>query len=63
MLGFGPSLGLPRMQRGLTRHAVPGFSAKAIARLERGEVDGPQKKTLAIISQTLGVGPEEIESY
>ena len=62
-IGFGASLRRLRIQRGLSRNQFPGISVKSIARLERGEVDKPQKKTLAIISKTLSVDPDEIESY
>lgn len=61
--GFGPSLRRLRIQRGLSRSDFPGVSAKAIARLERGEVEKPQKKTLSAISKTLQVNSDEIESY
>jgi transcriptional regulator with XRE-family HTH domain len=47
----------------LSRSDFPGVSVKAIARIERGEVSKPQKVTLAIISKTLGVNPDEIGSY
>ena len=61
--GFGASLRRLRVQRGLSRSDFPGVSVKAIARIERGEVSKPQKVTLAIISKTLGVNPDEIGSY
>lgn len=61
--GFGPSLRRLRLLRGMQRTDFPGISAKTIARLERGETEKPQGKTLERIARALAVAPEEIETY
>ncbi len=61
--GFGPSLRRLRILRRLSRGDFPGISAKTIARIERGETEKPQGKTLERLSSVLGVAPTEIESY
>lgn len=61
--GFGPSLRRLRILRRLSRGDFPGISAKTIARIERGETERPQGKTLERLSSVLGVAPTEIESY
>jgi hypothetical protein len=61
--GFGASLRRLRIQRQLTQSDFPGISRQEIARLESGEVASPQKATRDIIAKTLGVAPEEIETY
>jgi hypothetical protein len=61
--GFGPSLRRLRIQRHLTREEFPGVAAKTIARIERGEIEKPHGKTLRVIARTLGVEPDEIETY
>ena len=60
---FGASLRRLRLQRHLARADFPGLSAKTIARIERGDTGKPHGKTLAILAKTLGVNPDEIESY
>lgn len=61
--GFGPSLRRLRIQRHLTRNDFPGVTAKTIARIERGEIAKPHEKTLSVLAETLGVRPDEIETY
>jgi hypothetical protein len=61
--GFGPSLRRLRILKGFTQGEFHGIALKTIARIERGEVDKPQGRTLAAIAKTLGVNSEEIESY
>jgi hypothetical protein len=60
---FGGALRRLRLARGLSRDDFPGINAKTIARIERGEVAKPHGETLAKISDTLGVEPDEIETY
>lgn len=60
---FGGALRRLRLARGLSRDDFPGVNAKTIARIERGEVEKPHGETLAKISEALGVGAEEIETY
>lgn len=60
---FGASLMRLRKQRRLRRGDFGPISSKEIARLERNEVERPHAKTLEIISQRLGVRPEEIATY
>ena len=61
--GFGASLRRLRIQRQLTRNDFPGVAAKTVARIERGETGKPQGKTLGILAKTLGVSPDEIDTY
>jgi hypothetical protein len=61
--GFGASMRRLRLQKRLSRADFPGLSAKTIARIERGDTGKPHGKTLAILAKTLGVKPDEIESY
>lgn len=61
--GFGAALRRLRIQKGLSRDDFPGISAKTFARLERGEVEKPHRKTLRIISKALNVAPDEIDTY
>jgi hypothetical protein len=61
--GFGPSLRRLRIQKGLSRRDFPRLTAKTIARIERGETDKPRGTTLAALARTLGVEPDQIESY
>ena len=60
---FGASLMRLRKQRRLKRSDFASVSSKAIARIERNEVEKPHAKTLEAIADRLGVQPEEIESY
>jgi len=61
--GFGPSLRRLRIQKGLARDSFPDIAAKTIARLERGEVEKPQGRTLQVIAETLKVEPDQIETF
>lgn len=60
---FGACLRRLRLQRGLSRREFSGLSEKTIARMERGEVERPHRRTLARIARRLGVGPDEITSF
>jgi hypothetical protein len=60
---FGGALRRLRLQRGFSRSDFPPLNAKEVARIERGEVDKPHAKTLALIAKKLGVRLEEIASY
>lgn len=60
---FGASLLRLRKHRRLKRSDFAPISAKAIARIEREEVDKPQAKTLGVIADRLAVLPEEIGNY
>lgn len=60
---FGGALRRLRLQKGLSRADFPGIDPKTIARIERGEVSKPREETLLILAKTLGVAPEEIESF
>lgn len=60
---FGASLMRLRKQKRLRRGDFAPITPKQIARLERGETEKPQKKTLQVIADRLGVRPEEIEDY
>lgn len=61
--GFGPSLRRLRILKRVPQGGFAGLSARTIGRIERGEVRRPHGATLAIISRTLGVPAEEIETY
>lgn len=61
--GFGASLRRLRIQRGVAQGAFRGITAKTIGRIERGEVAKPHGATLQKIARTLGVLPEDIETY
>ena len=61
--GFGASLRRLRKQRGLSQADFPSVSRKTIIRLENGAIDKPHVVTLNRIAKSLGVEPEEIESY
>jgi hypothetical protein len=53
-----------RLQKGLSRSAfLPDVSAKELARLERGEVKRPHRKTLEVVARRLGVSSVELTSY
>jgi hypothetical protein len=60
---FGASLLRLRRQRRLKRTDFAPISSRAIARIERNEVEKPHAKTLGIIAQRLDVGPREIDKY
>ena len=61
--GFGPALRRLRKQRGLARTDFPGVNAKTLARIERGEIERPRERTLALLEERLGVSREEIGSF
>jgi len=61
--GFGASLRRLRLQRHVKRTGFPGLSPKTIARIERGEIEKPQGRTLNILASSLSVSPGEIETY
>jgi DNA-binding XRE family transcriptional regulator len=61
--GFGPSLRRLRKQRGLSQSDFPNVARKTIYRIETGEIEKPHGTTLNRIAKTLGVAPEEIETY
>ena len=61
--GFGASLRRLRLQKHVARTEFPGLSPKTIARIERGETAKPHGKTLGTLAKTLGVRPEEIDTY
>lgn len=60
---FGASLRRLRLQRGLSRSDFPGVSAKALARIERGEVEAPHAATLHKIATRLGVRADELSTF
>ena len=60
---FGASLRRLRVQRGLKRSDFAPLASKTIARLERGNVERPQGKTLEAIEKRLGMNADQIESY
>lgn len=60
---FGSALRRLRLQRGLKRGDFAPVTAKTIARIERGEVERPHRKTLETLAQRLSVAPDEIETY
>lgn len=61
--GFGASLRRLRIQRGLSQSDFPGVPRKTVSRIEKGLVKTPRGKTLAHLSQALGVAPDEIETF
>ena len=62
-VGFGPSLRRLRKQRGLSQSDFPNVARKTIYRIEIGKIEKPHGTTLNRIAKTLGVAPEEIETY
>jgi DNA-binding Xre family transcriptional regulator len=60
---FGGALRRLRLRRGLGRADFRQISAKEIARLERGEVAKPRRRTLRAIVKRLGVAPGEIQTF
>jgi hypothetical protein len=59
---WGGSLRRLRKQREVRLSDFPGLDAKTVSRLEKNE-HTPQKETLAIICERLGVTAEEIPTY
>ncbi len=49
-----------RTQRRLGRDEFPGIDSKTIARIERNEINRPQRETLRLIAQTLGLPVEQL---
>jgi hypothetical protein len=61
---FGGSLRRLRIQKGLARSDFgPNLSAKTVGRIERGEVEKPRGRTLALLAKKLKVPVDEIASY
>jgi DNA-binding Xre family transcriptional regulator len=60
---FGASLRRLRKQRGKRRVDFAPVSAKTIARIEQGFEHAIRETTLHTIAKTLGVTPDEIETY
>lgn len=61
--GFGPALRRLRKQRGLSRSDFPGLNEKTLARIERGEIEGPHARTIEALEQKLGMTRDEIASF
>ena len=61
--GFGPSLRRLRLQRKLRQSDFPGITAKTVARIERGEVETPNAKTMAILAKRLGVEADQLAEF
>jgi hypothetical protein len=60
---FGASVRRLRLSRGLGRGDFPGVSDKEVARIERGEIATPHRRTLETLAARLGVSLEELGSY
>ena len=60
---FGASVKRLRLQRGLGRGDFRGVNAKEVARIERGEVREPHRKTLASLANALGVDVDELGTF
>jgi hypothetical protein len=60
---FGASIRRLRLSHGLRRGDFPGISDKEIARIERGEITTPHRRTLEVIASRLGVSVQELGSY
>lgn len=60
---FGASVRRLRLAHGLRRGDFEGISDKEIARIERGEIATPHRRTLETIAARLGVGVEELGAY
>ena len=61
--GFGPSLRRLRKQHGLSQSDFPGVSAKTISRIETGEIERPHRRTVELISKTVRVPPDLLETF
>ncbi len=61
--GIGGSIRRLRLQRRLTQDDFPGVSRKTIQRIENGEIEKPQKRTLEIVAERLGVAAGDLETY
>jgi hypothetical protein len=60
---FGASLRRLRLSHGLRRGDFAGISEKEIARIERGEIGTPHRRTLETIAARLGVSVDELGRY
>jgi hypothetical protein len=60
---FGASVRRLRLSHGLRRGDFAGISDKEIARIERGEIATPHRRTLETIAARLGLTVEELGSY
>jgi hypothetical protein len=60
---FGASLRRLRVLRGLRQSDFLPLPAKTIARIEQGQVERPQGRTLKLIAERLRVTPSDIQSY
>jgi hypothetical protein len=60
---FGASVRRLRLSHGLRRGDFPGVSDKEIARIERGEITTPHRRTLETLAARLGVSVEELGSF
>jgi hypothetical protein len=60
---FGASVRRLRLSHGLRRGDFEGISEKEIARIERGEIGTPHRRTLETIAARLGVSVEELGTY
>ncbi len=55
---LGGQVRVLRRKLGLRREDFPGIDAKTVARIERHEIRHPQRETLRLIAQTLGLSDE-----
>jgi hypothetical protein len=60
---FGASVRRLRLAHGLRRGDFADISDKEIARIERGEIANPHRRTLETIAARLGVSVEELGTY
>ena len=60
---FGAALRRLRLQKDLHQDAFAPLPAKTVARIERGEIRKPHRRTLEILARKLGVKPEEIATF
>lgn len=60
---FGARLRRLRLMKGVPRDDFPGVSEKQVARIERGEIERPHRRTLRLIAERLGVEPGDISTY
>lgn len=60
---LGGSIRRLRLQRQLRRSDFSPITEKTIARIERGESENIQPKTLAILAEKLGVSPDELGTF
>jgi Helix-turn-helix domain len=60
---FGASVRRLRLAHGLRRGDFDGVSEKEVARIERGEIATPHRRTLETIAARLGVPGDELGAY